>query len=238
MKKIGVIVFPGTNCDRDVFHVLSEVLHFQAEYIWHDTHTLKGYSGIIIPGGFSYGDRLRAGVIAAHSPVIGEVKRLAKEGTPILGICNGFQILIESGILPGALLKNVSLSFICKWVFAKVRNTETPFTRLFRKNQKIRIPIAHGEGRYVVDKETMKELRRNDQIVLSYLNDNPNGSMESIAAVCNPERNVVGMMPHPERATERISSRASEEKAGSVIFQSLIHHLCNANPGQNLRHKN
>jgi phosphoribosylformylglycinamidine synthase subunit PurQ / glutaminase len=225
MKKIGVIVFPGTNCDRDVFHVLSEVMHIETEYIWHNRQSLEGFSGLVLPGGFSYGDRLRAGVIAAHSPVIHEVKRMAKDGVPVLGICNGFQILIESDLLPGALVKNEHLSFVCKWVDAKVKNATTPFTKLFRKNQMIRIPIAHGEGRYVADGRTIKELRQKDQIVLSFLNENPNGSIESIAAICNPEGNVVGMMPHPERASERVLSPLADSIDGSIIFQSLVQHL-------------
>lgn len=225
MKKIGVIVFPGTNCDRDVFHVLSEVMHVKTEYIWHKRQTLYDFSGLILPGGFSYGDRLRAGVIAAHSPVINEVKRMARDGVPVLGICNGFQILIESGLLPGALVKNESLSFVCKWVDAKVKNATTPFTKLFRQNQKIKMPIAHGEGRYVADSTTIKELRQKDQIVLSFLNENPNGSIESIAAICNHEANVVGMMPHPERASERVLSPETDSLDGSIIFQSLVHYL-------------
>jgi phosphoribosylformylglycinamidine synthase subunit PurQ / glutaminase len=225
MKKIGVIVFPGTNCDRDVFHVLSEVMHLETEYIWHNRQTLEGFSGLVLPGGFSYGDRLRAGVIAAQSPIIHEVKKIAKDGVPVLGICNGFQILIESGLLPGALVKNEHLSFVCKWVDARVRNATTPFTNLFQKNQKIRIPIAHGEGRYVADGGTIKELRQKNQIVLSFLNENPNGSIESIAAICNPEGNVVGMMPHPERASERVLSPVADSIDGSTIFQSLVHYL-------------
>jgi phosphoribosylformylglycinamidine synthase len=225
MRKIGVIVFPGTNCDRDVFYILSEVMHLEAEYVWHNRQTLDGFSGLVLPGGFSYGDRLRAGVIAAHSPVITEVKKMARDGVPVLGICNGFQILIESGLLPGALVKNEHLCFVCKWVDAKVRNTHTPFTKLFRKNQKIRMPIAHGEGRYVADGPTIKELRQKDQIVLSFLNENPNGSLESIAAICNPEGNVVGMMPHPERASEKVLSPVADNIDGSTFFQSLVHHL-------------
>lgn len=231
MKKIGVIVFPGTNCDRDVFHVLSEVMHVETEYIWHNRQTLNGFSGLVLPGGFSYGDRLRAGVIAAHSPVIHEVKSMAKDGVPVLGICNGFQILIESGLLPGALVKNERLSFVCKWVDAKVKNATTPFTRLFQKNQKIRMPIAHGEGRYVADSSTIKELRQKDQIVLSFLDENPNGSIESIAAICNPEGNVVGMMPHPERASERDLSPVVNSIDGSIIFRSLVHYLGDTHTG-------
>jgi phosphoribosylformylglycinamidine synthase I len=225
MKKIGVIVFPGTNGDRDVFHVLSEVMHLETEYVWHKKQNLTGFSGLVLPGGFSYGDRLRAGVIAAHSPVIDEVKRMAKEDIPVLGICNGFQILIEAGLLPGALVKNEHLSFVCKWVNAKVENEMTPFTRLFMKNQKVRMPIAHGEGRYVADSRTIKELRQRDQIVLSYMNENPNGSLQSIASICNPEGNVVGMMPHPERASERVLSQLAGSIDGSTIFQSLVRHL-------------
>ena len=237
MKKIGVIVFPGTNCDRDVFHVLSDVMHLEAEYIWHKRQRLTGFSGLVLPGGFSYGDRLRAGIIAAHSPVISEVKRKANDGIPILGICNGFQILIESGMLPGALVRNEHLSFVCKWVDAKVENEMTPFTTLFKRNQKIRIPIAHGEGKYVADDQTLKELRQKNQIVLTYLNQNPNGSFESIAAICNPQGNVVGMMPHPERASERILSSAAGSTDGSTIFQSLMHHLGDMKRPNDLRSK-
>ncbi|MGA7368843.1 MAG: phosphoribosylformylglycinamidine synthase subunit PurQ [Nitrososphaeraceae archaeon] len=225
MKKIGVIVFPGTNCDRDVFYVLSEVMHLETEYVWHNRQSLDGFSGLVLPGGFSYGDRLRAGAIAAHSPVIYEVKRMAKDGVPVLGICNGFQILIESGLLPGALVKNEHLNFACKWVDAKVKNTSTPFTKLFEKNQKIRMPIAHGEGRYVAGGSTIKELIQNDQIVLSFLNENPNGSLESIASICNPEGNVVGMMPHPERASELVLSPVADSIDGLTIFLSLVHFL-------------
>jgi phosphoribosylformylglycinamidine synthase I len=225
MRKIGVIVFPGTNCDRDVFHVLSEIMHLEVEYVWHNRQTLDSFSGLILPGGFSYGDRLRAGIIAAHSPVINEVKRMARDGVPVLGICNGFQILIESGLLPGALVKNEHLSFVCKWVDAKVKNANTPFTRLFRKNQKISMPIAHGEGRYVADGPTIKELIQKDQIVLSFLSENPNGSIESIAAICNPEENVVGMMPHPERASEKVLAPVADRLDGSTIFHSLVDFL-------------
>jgi phosphoribosylformylglycinamidine synthase I len=225
MRKIGVIVFPGTNCDRDVFHVLSEIMHLEVEYVWHNRQTLDSFSGLILPGGFSYGDRLRAGIIAAHSPVINEVKRMARDGVPVLGICNGFQILIESGLLPGALVKNEHLSFVCKWVDAKVKNANTPFTRLFRKNQKISMPIAHGEGRYVADGPTIKELIQKDQIVLSFLSENPNGSIESIAAICNPEENVVGMMPHPERASEKVLAPVANSLDGATIFHSLVDFL-------------
>ena len=225
MRKIGVVVFPGTNCERDVFHVLSDVLHIETEYIWHDRQDLDGYAGLVLPGGFSYGDRLRAGVIAAHSPIIHQVKKIAKDGVPVLGICNGFQILIESGLLPGALVKNERLSFVCKWIDAKVKNTTTPFTKLFQKNQQIRMPVAHGEGRYVADGLTIKRLRQKNQIVLSFFNENPNGSAESIAAICNPEGNVVGMMPHPERASEGVLSPVADSIDGSTIFRSLMHHL-------------
>jgi phosphoribosylformylglycinamidine synthase subunit PurQ / glutaminase len=225
MKRIGIIVFPGTNCDRDVFHVLSDVLHLQADYVWHNKRTLRDYAGLILPGGFSYGDRLRAGVIAAHSPVISEVKRMASDGIPVLGICNGFQILIESGLLPGALVKNEELSFICKWVEATVENERTPFTNLFEKNQKVKIPIAHGEGRYVADSLTIKKLREKNQIVLRYADANPNGSVESIAAICNVEGNILGMMPHPERASEVILSPTANSLDGSMIFRSLIRYL-------------
>src|SRR5918996_111532 len=230
MAKVAIAVFPGSNCERDVQTVLDKVYKFQPELVWHKKSNLRNYDAIIIPGGFSYGDRLRAGVIAAHSPIIKEVKRKAKDGIPILGICNGFQILIESCLLPGALVKNKHLRFVCKWVDATVTNVRTPFTLLFRRNQKIRIPIAHGEGRYVADSVTIKELRQKNQIVLSFLNENPNGSIESIAAVCNPEGNVVGMMPHPERASERILSPVGGSVDGSTIFRSLVHYLGESYP--------
>ena len=164
--KVGVIVFPGSNCDRDMFHVLTDVFNLNTQYFWHEKHLPKNIDAVVLPGGFSYGDRLRAGVIAAHSPVIEDVKKLAKKGVPILGVCNGFQILVESGLLPGVLLKNNSLNFMCQWTNLVVENNKTPFTNKLKLHQKIPIPIANGEGRYFVDDQTLKQLKKNNQIVL------------------------------------------------------------------------
>lgn len=231
--RIGIAVFPGSNCDRDVQHVLSKVIGVQAEFIWHSTDHISGYDAIIIPGGFAFGDRLRAGIIAAHSPIMKEVKRVAKEGVPVLGICNGFQILVESGLLPGALIMNDSLRFVCKWTKVEVLNNRTPFTSQFVPRQKFGIPIAHGEGRYVVDNKMLRNLIKNNQIVLRYVSDNPNGSTNMIAAICNEDGNVMGMMPHPERASETIltvegtgSSTTSGINNNAIgIFMSLVLNL-------------
>ena len=218
--KVGVIVFPGSNCDRDMFHVLTDVFNLDAQYYWHEKHLPKDIDAIVLPGGFSYGDRLRAGVIAAHSPVIEDVKKMAKKGTPVLGVCNGFQILVESGLLPGVLLKNNSLNFMCQWTNLIVENNKTPFTNKLKLHQKIPIPIANGEGRYFVDADTLKELKKNNQIVFRY-EEVVNGSSEQIAGICNAEGNVVGMMPHPERATEP-EINPIDHKPSSLIFESLL----------------
>ena len=166
--KIGVVVFPGSNCDRDMYHVLTGVFNLNTQYFWHEKGLPKNIDAIILPGGFSYGDRLRAGVIAAHSPVIKDVKKLAEKGIPILGVCNGFQILVEAGLLPGVLLKNTSLNFMCEWINLIVENNKTPFTNQFTLGQKIPIPIANGEGRYYVDESTLEKLKKNNQIVFRY----------------------------------------------------------------------
>jgi phosphoribosylformylglycinamidine synthase I len=222
MFKIGIAVFPGSNCERDIHHVLNNILNLRADYIWHTKDKITGYDAMIIPGGFSYGDRLRAGIIAANSPIINGVKRMAKDGLPILGICNGFQILIESCLLPGALMMNNCLSFVCRWTTVEVHNNKTPFTNNFQKNQKIQMPVAHGEGRYMVDNQLLKDLKKNNQIVLRYFKDDPNGSYDSIAGICNEEGNVMGMMPHPERASERpLLGNGSSDNA-ILIFHSLI----------------
>ena len=218
--KVGVVVFPGSNCDRDVFHVLSDVFKFDTEYYWHEKHLPQNIDAVVLPGGFSYGDRLRAGAIAAHSPIISDIKKLAKNGVPILGICNGFQILVESGLLPGVLLKNNSLNFMCKWTNLIVQNTNTSFTSKLKQGQKIPIPIANGEGRYFADKKTLSELRDNDQIVFTY-EEVVNGSSLRIAGICNEERNVLGMMPHPERAAEP-EINPIDNKPSSLIFESLL----------------
>lgn len=219
--KIGVVVFPGSNCDRDMYHVLTDVFHLDAQYFWHDKGLPKNIDAVILPGGFSYGDRLRAGVIAAHSPVINDVRRLAAKGIPILGVCNGFQILVEAGLLPGVLLKNTSLNFMCEWTNLVVENNQTPFTNQFELGQKIPIPIANGEGRYYVDEATLEKLKKHNQIVFRYT-DSVNGSSYNIAGVCNEDFNIVGMMPHPERAVES-EINPIDNKPSSLIFKSLLH---------------
>ncbi|QLH04730.1 phosphoribosylformylglycinamidine synthase I [Nitrosopumilus oxyclinae] len=218
--KVGVVVFPGSNCDRDMFHVLTDVFHLNAEYFWHEKGLPENIDAIVLPGGFSYGDRLRAGVIAAHSPIIKDVKKMAEKGIPILGVCNGFQILVESGLLPGVLLKNESLNFMCEWTNLIVENNKTPFTNKFELNQRIPIPIANGEGRYYVDDDTMKELKKKNQIVFRY-SEVVNGSSDRIAGVCNEDYNVVGMMPHPERAVES-DINPIDNRPSSLIFESLL----------------
>ena len=218
--KVGVVVFPGSNCDRDMYHVLTDVFHFDAQYYWHEKGLPKNIDAVILPGGFSYGDRLRAGVIAAHSPIIKDVKKIAEKGIPILGVCNGFQILVESGLLPGVLLKNESLDFMCKWTNLIVENNNTPFTNQFKINEKIPIPIANGEGRYYVDDDTMKKLKKKNQIVFRY-SEVVNGSSDRIAGVCNEDGNVVGMMPHPERAVES-DINPVDNRPSSLIFESLL----------------
>ena len=221
--KVGVIVFPGSNCDRDMFHVLTDVFHLDTQYFWHQADLPTNIDAVILPGGFSYGDRLRAGVIAANSPIINDVKKLADKGVPILGVCNGFQILVESNLLPGVLLKNDSLNFMCEWTNLIVKNNKTPFTNKLKLDQRIPIPIANGEGRYYVDKKLMDELKINNQIVFAYENY-VNGSVEQIAGVCNKDGNVVGMMPHPERAAESAINPINN-KPSSLIFESLIQTL-------------
>ncbi|MEX0639445.1 MAG: phosphoribosylformylglycinamidine synthase subunit PurQ [Nitrosopumilaceae archaeon] len=218
--KVGVVVFPGSNCDRDIYHVLSDVFKIDTQFFWHEKKLPKNLDAIILPGGFSYGDRLRAGAIAAHSPVISDLKKFASHGMPILGVCNGFQILVEAELLPGVLLKNNSLNFMCKWINLIVENNSTPFTNKLKMHQKIPIPIANGEGRYYADGKTINVLKKNHQIVFRYA-DVVNGSTLRIAGICNKEGNVVGMMPHPERATEP-EINPIDSKPASLIFESLL----------------
>ncbi len=199
--KVGIIRFPGSNCDRDVFHAL-ELAGAEPDYIWWSKRNLSDFEGIVIPGGFSYGDYLRAGAIAAITPVIEGIKDCVKEGKPVLGICNGAQILAEVGLVPGVFTENENAKFICEWAELKVENTNTPFTSMYRKNEIIKMPIAHAEGRYYT--EDIERLRENDQIVLSFESENPNGSMEAITGVCDEEGLVCAVMPHPERASETV----------------------------------
>ena len=215
--KTAVIQFPGSTCELDTFHVLNNILHVETDLLWHENFKSTNYDAVILPGGFSYGDYLRAGIIAAHSPAMKHVKDMAKEGKLVMGICNGFQILIESELLPGALLKNHSRTFICKWVKVRTETSQTPFTKDLHQGTLLDIPVAHAEGRYVTGPEGLRELQENDQIVLRYVDNlgnlsedgNPNGSLNSIAGICSLERNVFGLMPHPERASERILSPSS-----------------------------
>jgi phosphoribosylformylglycinamidine synthase subunit PurQ / glutaminase len=223
--KTGIVVFPGSNCDRDVHHVLNDVVGINAEFVWHMEKSIEDYDALILPGGFSYGDRLRAGVIAAQSPIVEAIKKKANEGLPILGICNGFQILVEAGLLPGALVKNIKLKFSCKWLEVEVLNVNTPFTNLFRINDQINIPIAHGEGRYIISDDKLHDLNENNQIVFKYKDQNPNGSTELIAAICNKEGNVMGLMPHPERASEPILLPNQTKSNARLIFLSLKNFL-------------
>jgi phosphoribosylformylglycinamidine synthase subunit PurQ / glutaminase len=199
--KVGIIRFPGSNCDRDVFHAL-ELAGAKPNYIWWSKRDLSDFEAIVIPGGFSYGDYLRAGAIAAITPVIEGIKDCVKEGKPVLGICNGAQILAEVGLVPGVFTENIKAKFICEWTDLKVESTKTPFTSMYKRNEIIKMPIAHAEGRYYT--ENIERLRENDQIVLSFESENPNGSIEGITGVCDEEGLVCAVMPHPERASETI----------------------------------
>lgn len=218
--KFGIIVFPGSNCDIDCYHVLKDILKKDVDYVWHDTDNLDKYDCIVIPGGFSYGDYLRCGAVAQFSKAMEQVKVHASEGKLVIGICNGFQILTEAGLLPGALVRNKNLKFICDTVSLQVENTSTPFTNLCKEGQIIDIPIAHGEGNYVVDEDILERMKKNNQIIFTY-KDNPNGSLLNIAGVCNESKNVIGMMPHPERASEALLGNSD----GLVIFESIINYF-------------
>jgi phosphoribosylformylglycinamidine synthase I len=227
--KFGVVVFPGSNCDHDAFYALGGVLHQPVEFLWHQSEQVKGFDAIVLPGGFSYGDYLRTGAIARFSPVMRAVEKFARGGGLVLGICNGFQILCEAGLLPGVLQRNAGMRFVCRQVHIRVETTDTPFTSAAKPGQVLQIPIAHGDGNYFCDAETLGELERHRQIVFRYTTPdgredeaaNPNGSLANIAGVCNRERNVVGLMPHPERAVEAALGSAD----GLVIFRSLIESL-------------
>jgi phosphoribosylformylglycinamidine synthase I len=224
--KFAVIVFPGSNCDHDAYHAAKEVLGQDAEFVWHKETDLRGADVVILPGGFSHGDYLRTGAIARFSPVMNAVKAFATSGGPVLGICNGFQILLEAGLLPGAMLRNRDLKFHCEHVHVRVEQTDTPFTLACLPKQVLRIPIAHGEGNYFTTPEELRRLEQNRQIMFRYVNPagvvtdaaNPNGSLDSIAGICNEQRNVVGLMPHPERACELSVGSAD----GLVMFESVV----------------
>lgn len=216
--KFAVLVFPGSNCDIDMYHAIKDELGEEVEYVWHDATDLSEYDGILVPGGFSYGDYLRCGAMASQSNVMKEVKKAAEEGKPILGVCNGFQILTEAGLLPGALLRNKNLKFICQTVPLKVENNNTLFTNQYEQGDIINIPIAHGEGNYFCDEETLKKLQENNQIVFTYFGENPNGSLQNIAGIINERGNVLGMMPHPERAVDCLLG--SDD--GLKLFKSIV----------------
>lgn len=227
--KFGVVVFPGSNCDHDAWYALGEVLRQPVEFLWHQSEQISGFDAIVLPGGFSYGDYLRTGAIARFSPIMRAVDKFARAGGLVLGICNGFQILCEAGLLPGALQRNAGMRFVCKQVHIRVEQTDTPFTAGAKAGQVLEIPVAHGDGNYFCDEATLADLERHRQIVFRYTTAdgredaaaNPNGSLANIAGVCNRQRNVVGLMPHPERAVEKPLGSSD----GLVIFQSLIESL-------------
>ena len=227
--KFGVIIFPGSNCDHDAFWVVSQVAKQPVTFLWHDSPDLQGCDAIIVPGGFAYGDYLRTGAIAKFSPVMESVKKFAADGGLVMGICNGFQILCEAGLLPGAPMRNAGLKYVCKPVHVRVETTNTPYTQALTKGEVLEIPIGHMEGNYFCDERTLAELKDQDRIVWRYvaptgeetIEANPNGSLENIAGICSAGRNVLGMMPHPERAAERELGMTD----GAKVFHSLVSSL-------------
>ena len=224
--KFAVIVFPGSNCDHDAYHAAKHVLGAEAEFVWHKDTSLKDADVVVLPGGFAHGDYLRTGAIARFSPVMQEVKRFAAAGGPVLGICNGFQVLTEAGLLPGALLRNRSVKFQCEQVHVRVEQTDTPFTSSARPGQVLRLPIAHGEGNFYAEPDVLERIEKNRQVIFRYTNAagevtpeaNPNGAVNNIAGLCNEARNVVGLMPHPERACEL----ALGSSDGLVVLESVM----------------
>lgn len=215
--KFAVIVFPGSNCDVDMYAAIKDELGSDVEYVWHAEKDLDRFDAILLPGGFSYGDYLRCGAIARFSNIMSEIKKAAEAGKPVLGVCNGFQILLEAGLLPGALRRNDSLKFICRPVDLKVENNETLFSNEYKAGEVISVPVAHGEGNYYVDEPTLAKMKENNQIVFTYV-DNPNGSLENIAGIINERGNVLGMMPHPERAVDELLGGAD----GLKLFKSIV----------------
>lgn len=224
--KFGIVTFPGSNCDYDAYHAVVDALGEEAAYLWHKSHDLEGSDVVILPGGFSYGDYLRAGAIARFSPIMQEVAAHARRGGPVLAVCNGFQIACEAGLLPGALLRNESLCFVCKPVRLRVENSDTPFTNRYAEGQLLRIPIAHGEGRFTADAETLDRIEGEGQVVFRYVDasgavtaeSNPNGSARNIAGIVNAQGNVLGMMPHPERAVDSLLG----SNDGLPLFESIL----------------
>ena len=229
MVRVAVVQYPGSNCDLDALEVLQEVAKIETELVWHQDLKKDDYDAYVLPGGFSYGDYLRAGAIAANSPSLETVREAAGNHKPVLGICNGFQILVEAGLLPGAVLRNIGLRFVDAWTRLRVETTRTPFTKLAKRGGILRIPIAHNEGRYFLNPDDLGRLEKNEQIVLRYVNEkdeptlesNPNGSVDNIAGICNKEGNIMGLMPHPERAS--IPALSPDGNAyGRVMFDSMI----------------
>ena len=229
--KFGVLVFPGSNCDHDTQHVLSAIAHQPAVFLWHDSPDLQNCDAILVPGGFAYGDYLRTGAIARFSPVMQSVKKFAADGGLVLGICNGFQILCEAGLLPGALLRNAGLQYICKQVYLRTESTDSPFTHSLRQGQVLKMPIGHMEGNYFCDEATLAELKRSDRVAFRYVTPqgeatreaNPNGSLDNIAGILNEGRNVLGMMPHPDRSSEALLGSADGFKVFAALVDSLAH---------------
>jgi phosphoribosylformylglycinamidine synthase len=228
--KFGIVVFPGSNCDHDAYDAASRVMNQEAHYIWHKDSSLGDADVIVLPGGFSYGDYLRTGAIARFSPVMKEVVRFAKNGGSVIGICNGFQILLEAGLLPGVMLRNSTVKFVCRFIHLKVENATTRFTSECVRGESLKIPVAHGDGNYFADDETIASLRDGNQIVFRYCSSrgdvdgasNPNGSLENIAGIINKEGNVMGMMPHPERAMENSLGSADGRKVFQSMMESLV----------------
>ncbi len=229
MIKFGVLVFPGSNSDYDAFYVANDVVEQEARFIWHKETSVGDVDVIVIPGGFAHGDYLRCGAIARFSPIMKDVIRFANDGGPVIGFCNGFQILCESGLLPGALMRNASLRFICKQTVLRIEHTDTPFTNAFEQGDLLTVPIAHGEGNYYASQEELDALEANNQVIFRYVDEkgeateagNPNGSARNIAGIINERRNVLGMMPHPERCAEELLVGTGE---GVKIFDSIVSH--------------
>jgi phosphoribosylformylglycinamidine synthase I len=224
--KFGIVVFPGSNCDHDAYHAAKHVLGHEAEFLWHKDASLKGSDVVVLPGGFAHGDYLRTGAIARFSPIMPAIQEFARRGGPVLGICNGFQVLLEAGLLPGAMLRNRDLKFHCEHVVVRVEQTDTPFTSAARKGQRLRLPIAHGEGNYYAEPDVVRELEAARRVIFRYTDErgeateaaNPNGAANNIAGICNEARNVVGLMPHPERACEPALGSAD----GLILFESVV----------------
>ena len=218
--KFGVVIFPGSNCDHDCYYMIESVLGKPVEFIWHQETSLKGFDAVVLPGGFAYGDYLRTGALAKFSPVMGAIQGFAAKGGLVIGICNGFQILTEAGLLPGALMRNITRKYVCKFLGLRVETASTPFTNMTRKGQILKVPIGHGEGNYFADPDTLKRLQDKDQVVFRYV-ENPNGSIDDIAGIVNEGRNVLGMMPHPDRSSELLLGSAD----GKLIFESMVNAL-------------